>query len=228
MHRGPGAWGCWPELTASRLPRLTCPLGLLPLVRPSLGLSAPSPLPGFSCPVRCPLPPRAPAHPAACCVTALSCCPSPILSPCTLVPPPQAHSAAGDQPHGRGQRQRPEADGRAPAGLPPGTFPGTGGRQGPGQRVGRRMPRGRSGRERGFHRLLGTSAGWTAVQVPGGPRPRAPSGQALQSWSHRVWPAAAPAAPSCLWACVGCVVAAEAGLGTGGAGPGECRSPPRS
>ena len=46
--------------------------------------------------------------------------------------------------------------------------------------------------------------------------------------TSRGWPAAAPAAPSCLLACVGCVVAVKAGFGTGDAGPGECHGPPSS
>lgn len=153
-------------------------------------LSVPFPLPGFSHPVRCSLPPRAPAHPAACCVIPLSCCPCPVFSPCThraRLPPRHtvqqetnrtiAASASALKQTAELLRGCPQVRSRGPEG---GGGLGTGWGNG-------RQTRGHSGRERRFHHSLGTSAGWTAVWVPGGPRPHTLRGQALLRWSHRPW-----------------------------------------
>lgn len=92
----------------------SCPLSFLCPAPCFLG----SPLPPWPCPLCCPPFRVAPPflHPRP-----------PPPAPCLCPLPAQPRSAAGDQPDRRGQHQRPEADGRAPAGLLPGTFLGGGG-----------------------------------------------------------------------------------------------------
>lgn len=155
FHTSPTPLGC----SLSPAPSWARPLRLLCLASPSPNEPLPTLLPAVSLPFLAAPPPSSPPAP-----------------PC---PPPQAHGAAGDQPHDRGQRRRPEADGRAPAGLPPGTSQGLEGGGGLGRGWGEGCrTRSRSGRVCGFHHSLGTSAGWTVVRVPGGPRPCALRGQA--------------------------------------------------